>query len=133
MNRYENVQVENKAVAERMGRASIGRRDDDPLTSESALMEEGSLTVDTVNLDDYFAPEQRVSFVKIDVEGAEALVLRGMRRILETDRPAIVMEVHTREATQTQLLSNLGYDVRPIDPAGTGTHVLAIVPHTTTQ
>jgi FkbM family methyltransferase len=38
--------------------------------------------------------------VKIDVEGAEAMVLAGMRRILESDRPLLLIEMHGPAAAQ---------------------------------
>ncbi len=36
---------------------------------------------------------RRVSVVKIDVEGMELKVLKGMRRIIEEDRPCIIVEI----------------------------------------
>jgi FkbM family methyltransferase len=47
-----------------------------------------SLTLDT--LLDYFSPP---TFLKIDVEGAEALVLKGARKMLAEIRPKIYIEV----------------------------------------
>lgn len=69
----------------------------------------GELNVPAVSLDAYFA-EGSLDFVKLDVEGAEALVLRGMRRLLREGRPAIVVEFHTREGWdgRTELL-DAGY------------------------
>jgi hypothetical protein len=36
-------------------------------------------------------------FIKLDVEGAEPLVLDGAESILETDRPKLLIEVHTEQ------------------------------------
>ena len=38
----------------------------------------------------------KVDFLKIDVEGAEALVLAGAKRIMTEDRPVLVIELRTR-------------------------------------
>lgn len=49
--------------------------------------------------------------VKIDVEGAEAQVLAGMRRILERDRPLLLIEMHGPAAAgaSRRLLRRHGY------------------------
>jgi FkbM family methyltransferase len=56
----------------------------------------GELQVAATSLDSYFA-DRRLDFVKLDVEGAEALVLRGMRRLLRERRPTMAVEFHTPE------------------------------------
>lgn len=39
---------------------------------------------------------RRVNLVKIDVEGAELFVLRGMKRVMREMRPSIVLELHPK-------------------------------------
>ncbi len=53
------------------------------------------LKVDTISLDWLCAGDLRPNVIKIDVEGAEVLVLRGAQRILELSRPAIRFGFHT--------------------------------------
>jgi len=53
------------------------------------------MEIAAVALDQYFPPGSRINFIKIDIEGAEALALIGMRRILREARPVIVIEFHT--------------------------------------
>jgi FkbM family methyltransferase len=50
------------------------------------------LTVDVRRLDDFIPEEMPISFVKIDVEGAEAAVLRGAFRLLQRHKPVVVFE-----------------------------------------
>jgi len=38
-------------------------------------------------LDDYFAADEKISFLKIDVEGAESMLLKGCKRILQEQHP----------------------------------------------
>lgn len=52
------------------------------------------LEVGATSLDSYFA-ESRLDFVKLDVEGAEADVLVGMRSLLHEGKPTIAVEFHT--------------------------------------
>lgn len=54
------------------------------------------LEVAATSLDAYFA-ERPVHFVKLDVEGAEAAALRGMRQLLRECRPALAIEFHTED------------------------------------
>lgn len=54
------------------------------------------LEVGATSLDSYFA-ELPLHFVKLDVEGAEADVLRGMQRLLRRRRPALAVEFHTED------------------------------------
>ncbi len=73
-------------------------------------------------LDKYFVPSVRLDFIKIDVEGAEAQVLAGMRRVLRDHRPMIALEFHNDLgwAGRTELF-DAGYELynthgTPISP-----------------
>ena len=56
-----------------------------------------------IALDEYPLPRP-ISFIKIDVEGAEPQALRGAARLLDEDRPVILSEVHP---SQLQLVSGV--------------------------
>ena len=53
----------------------------------------GLQDVEMIALDDYDL-RHPVGFIKIDVEGAEPLAMRGARRTLRTDRPIILSELN---------------------------------------
>jgi len=55
--------------------------------------------------------------IKIDVEGAEALVLAGAVKLLATAAPVLIVEVHSASAAQEtrRRLTGAGYRVRMID------------------
>ena len=55
---------------------------------------EAAVHIPATSLDNYFAVGSPVHFVKIDIEGAGALALRGMRRILQESRPVVLVEFH---------------------------------------
>jgi FkbM family methyltransferase len=69
------------------------------------------------------ARAKAVSLIKVDVEGAEHLVVRGARMILHEDRPLLLVEVHTfalpsfgsSAAAFVKALSELGYTEQIID------------------
>jgi len=69
-----------------------------------------ALTLDDA-IDVLGLPEPDV--LKIDVEGAEALVLRGGRRLLSTRAPALYIELHGAEPQREvlKLLAGMGYSV----------------------
>ena len=79
----ERSQVIYSAATDSAGEATLHRAPHSPMSSLFPIAEEcTSLTVRTIVLDDHFAPGERVDMVKIDVEGAEPLVYKGMSRIL---------------------------------------------------
>ncbi len=93
------------------------------------------LEVQAVSLDTWFAPEEPLQFVKIDVEGAEGLVLAGMRRLLREQRPVVAIEFHDEEGwAGRRPLLEAGYVLKtpsgsPVDPEGSRVyHVLALPP-----
>jgi len=48
----------------------------------------------SIAIDDYFDSNRKVNFMKIDTEGAEVLVLKGMQNLLKRDKPIVVAEVN---------------------------------------
>lgn len=73
-----------KAVSDKTGRARLYCQVHDISHSLIPLKEARELEVETVSLDD-FCKQHNVlpDVVKMDVEGAEILALRGMRRVIE--------------------------------------------------
>ncbi len=116
----DNVRVEPKAVFSRSGTADLFVPKAH-LQSASLLGKaeaDGSIetiAVPTVRLDDYFRPEQRISLLKIDVEGAELGVFEGAARILREQSPLLLFECENRHLQGRSVqdvfahLSSLGY------------------------
>lgn len=77
-----------------------------------------TIDVEVVTGDDLISDP--VDVIKMDVEGAEALVLQGMNRILRESRPSVLFECLENEvgaAVERQFL-DLGYQLFRIDHTG---------------
>ena len=60
-----------------------------------------TLAIDSLQID------HKINLIKIDAEGHEPAVLRGIQKLLERDRPILIVETVT-DVIREQLL-NLGY------------------------
>lgn len=85
-NNYQNVTLVPCAVADQAGSVRLfrneGNRGDHRIYESSEDRE--SIEVPTVSLDDYFRnATHSIDFVKMDIQGAEAKALRGMRQLLK--------------------------------------------------
>jgi FkbM family methyltransferase len=88
VNRYANVRVFPAAVGAEDGETALRAGINGTVAEDGT----GDFTVPLLRLDS--ALDDRVDFMKIDVEGYEGHVLAGARRILDRDRPALFVEIH---------------------------------------
>jgi FkbM family methyltransferase len=93
-------------------------------------------TVPAMPLDATLPERCRPDFIKIDVEGAEAHVLRGLIRIVTECRPKLLIEMHDmyfgpqcREET-IQFLADVGYEWNDSLKYGGGYYIVAHPPIT---
>ena len=88
---------------------------------------EGTISLPIRAGDAYLASKQirNVDFVKIDVEGGELEVLRGLQETIRRDRPIITFEHHgqTASAAIFDKLQSLGYDIFDLVYPDTGTRI----------
>jgi FkbM family methyltransferase len=100
---FSNVRSNSKAVCDVDGQSvELVLPGDDHGQASLAIHASGSwkakartpFTVQSITLDKYAEANdvRGIDFLKIDVEGAELLVLRGARRILSRHRPLILLE-----------------------------------------
>ena len=96
---FPAVQVVEAALSDGAGTAEFVLAVDAPARSGLRLTElppgeerTRTITVPVRRLDDVVEPARPIAFIKIDVEGAEYLVLRGAAATIRRDHPVIVFE-----------------------------------------
>lgn len=74
----------------------------------------GDGTNHTIKLDDYFSYGERIDIIKMDVEGAEAMVLKGSQQILATYEDVIVLVCLYHSGNDEREIKNLlsGYECK---------------------
>jgi FkbM family methyltransferase len=129
---FPGVEVREAALAGEAGEREFTHVLDDPGWSSLAQRPfpwggpTEILTVRCERLDDVLPARVGPAFMKIDVEGAEAHVLRGARRTLVEHRPLIALEHGLGSAEHHgtgpedvhALLGELGYDITGLDGDG---------------
>lgn len=85
-----HIQFIPKGVSDHTGNLSF----DADAGSASAVMESGINTIDVTTIDEEI-PE-KVSFIKMDLEGWELKALAGARRHIQQDRPKLAIAVYHR-------------------------------------
>tara|TARA_Y100001963_G_scaffold159687_2_gene264626 strand:- start:10297 stop:10920 length:624 start_codon:yes stop_codon:yes gene_type:complete len=93
---HSNIYFYNKAVSDRDGLESIHVSEQDEMCGILEMNGSKIGEIESVTLDTFFADEEKISLIKIDVEGAELNVLRGAKETLKkTD--SLLLECHFDE------------------------------------
>jgi len=119
-----NVKLFNVALSDHEGAAELFINEYNK--GNNRLYDAGgmrSVPIQLKRLDDVIPSSEHVDFIKMDIEGAEVLALRGMRELLKRDKPTIVMEYWPRRFKKLnttveelfEMLSALGYKFSDID------------------
>ncbi|MCE9552270.1 MAG: FkbM family methyltransferase [Planctomycetes bacterium] len=100
INGIHNVVIREEAVSSQEGEAKVyvgpqNHRGTSSLRSSARGLASDQVSIHTIDLDSAL-PESvamGVSVLKIDIEGAESLAVQGMRRLLESRHPDIIIEM----------------------------------------
>jgi len=102
LNGFTNVRLRSFCLGERTGPADLWMNFQRPASFGTVRRDETAACLSTlvVTLDEFFPWENlnRLDYVKIDVEGAEQLVLAGGKKIFAQYRPIIQSEVNISDA-----------------------------------
>ncbi len=71
--------------------------------------------VDTIDLDSVLSKEDRIDWIKIDVEGHELDVLKGAMQTIRLHKPKIIIELLSRNLQRLKTIAHsLGYSIESI-------------------
>jgi FkbM family methyltransferase len=116
LNRLTNVQLFPLAASDSAGTTEIRTTGTNSMASLVWHRDDPCATIQTIRTEtiDSLWDAGEVgdpSFVKIDVEGAEAFVVRGMRKLLERSRPIVFIESsELGRHTTWEIFNSLGYE-----------------------
>ena len=92
VNKHENVILENKAVSNKEGNLKLY------LSTENNGMHriypskwcKESIDINSIKIDNYFNKNQKIDFIKLDIEGAEYDALLGMESIIQNNENIVI-------------------------------------------
>jgi FkbM family methyltransferase len=123
-----NVTVIEKAVSNKSGTCTLFKSEFNPADHRiyEVSKDRKSMEIECIALDDYFKPGNRIDMIKMDIEGAEELAIKGMERILtETKKlqlvvecwPSMLAKAGTDPVALFTSLQNKGFSLSVIDDA----------------
>jgi len=115
LNKLQNVSIVEKALSNSSGRLFFQATSDH---CQSHISENGEIEIESITLDDFVAKDKNhpPDVVKIDVEGAENLVIEGAHKTLSQHKPVLFLATHSIEVDQNcrKQLEKLNYTVSKI-------------------
>jgi FkbM family methyltransferase len=100
-----------------MDATSMGKLSNSPFQNDAGS--ETSISVSVFSIDSWCDRNECPSpgLMKIDVEGAEMIVLKGAQRTLQKSHPRLFIESHSRELTAevTSFLTDFGYTLKTLE------------------
>ena len=116
LNNYTNIVAEHKAVGEKDGIATLYRSNHPGMHKIDSKPQHSKdkLNVDIISLDNFFNKnhiQPKIDFIKIDVEGFELSVLKGMKNILKNNKNIkILLELSHNKLHEEDLEYNSKYE-----------------------
>lgn len=127
VNGYHNVDLQQKAVCDQKQKINLFLSDDNKMDHRIIDPKDGrrSIEIDGVSLDEFLPPDQKmVNFIKIDAQGAEFQILKGMSQTLQKNKdlkviiefwPKIFMENNWDPLVFFKSLEQAGFSIKLIN------------------
>ena len=124
-NNFKNIICENMIVSDKIGKVQMYSLDS---STANRLFDEGNnenIEVDSITLDEYFKKRsKKIDFIKLDIQGAEPLAIKGMNKIIEDNSELKIIQewwpdgIKKFDIEPTEHIINLqkkGYEIIEID------------------
>ena len=110
LNHLEHVEAYNYVLGAHEGYAEVASYHEENIGGTSfSETSESTSKIKMIKIDD-FNIKEKVDFIKMDVEGFEKNVLKGMEQLLKKDRPILMIEIFNENyAEVSALLNSYGY------------------------
>ncbi len=126
INKFNNVLYENKALSDKNGIVKLYISEENRGDNRIYDTKDGRkyVEVETITLDKYLPKETKIDLIKMDVQGAESLILSGMEQTITKSKIlTIFTEFWPKAITETgkspeeflQKLINLGFSLHVIN------------------
>lgn len=122
---HKNVKLNNQAVGSVSGKIKIYTSNELNVDHRTYPVEnfKSVYEIDAVAIDDYLSNNERVNFIKMDIQGFEIEALMGMKKLIQRCKPKILLEFwpHGIEAsgntveTYFKTLIELEYDIQLLE------------------
>lgn len=106
-NGFKNVEIHTQAVADIEGVVGFDMDDSNGMINKSPA--QSAYQVEAVRLDHVLRNEKRIDLIKMDVEGAEGLVLIGADKLVQTHHPVIFTEFRPPALEFTSDMSGIDF------------------------
>jgi FkbM family methyltransferase len=93
INGYKNIILVQKAVSNETGKARLYLSKSNAVDHRIYDTHDGRscIEIGSIRLDDYFSNNNKINFIKMDIQGAEGKALQGMTQILKSNHDLKVM------------------------------------------
>ncbi len=92
LNNDERIEIVNKGLWSDARTLSFAEND-----GSSCLYDKGAEVVEVVSLDQYMQGREKVSFIKMDIEGAEMEALKGAKKTIIEDSPNLAICIYHKD------------------------------------
>jgi FkbM family methyltransferase len=113
LNSVNNITVVKKAVGDKVGTVIFSHSGRNSSAKILAEPNKDSRSVEIITLDDFVEQNrvEQIDWIKMDIEGAEPLVLEGMKKTLKFFQPSFLFENHEGGKKTCDILLANGYKI----------------------